>query len=154
MCSQKPRDTIRQKQLLLSSVTFSSGRGQLKCDDTRAENRFRLSAKRTSPFKSAGGGQFSRLLAAEVCPSVVVMLDMPCSEAVWRVLATHSIRQFPPSLPFPCVTLCHHISTGLYYCHWDTAVYRIILLSHTKHACVGAARDTASRKEAHCKTQQ
>jgi hypothetical protein len=26
-----------------------------KCDGTRAENRFRLSAKRTSPFKSAGG---------------------------------------------------------------------------------------------------
>ena len=30
-----------------------SGRHQLKCDGTRAENRFRLSAKRTSPFKSA-----------------------------------------------------------------------------------------------------
>ena len=30
-------------------------RGQLKCDGTRAETRFRLSAKRTSPFKSAGG---------------------------------------------------------------------------------------------------
>ena len=28
--------------------------GQLKCDGTRAENRFRLLAKRTSPFKSAG----------------------------------------------------------------------------------------------------
>jgi hypothetical protein len=31
-----------------------SGCGQLKCDGTRAETRFRLSAKRTSPFKSAG----------------------------------------------------------------------------------------------------
>ena len=30
-------------------------RGQLKCDGKRAENRFRLSAKRTSPFKLAGG---------------------------------------------------------------------------------------------------
>ena len=30
--------------------------GQLKCDGTRAETRFRLSAERTSPFKSAGGG--------------------------------------------------------------------------------------------------
>ena len=30
------------------------GRGQLKCDGTRAETRFRLSAKRTSLFKSAG----------------------------------------------------------------------------------------------------
>ena len=57
-------------------------RGQLKCDGTRAETRFRLSAKQTSPFKSAGGRQFSRLLAAEVCASAVVMLDTPCSEVV------------------------------------------------------------------------
>jgi len=59
----------------------------------------------TSPFKSAGGRQFSRLLAAEVCASAVVMLDTPCSEVVWRVLATHSTRQFPlhfPSLASPC----------------------------------------------------
>jgi len=32
-----------------------AGRLRLKCDGTRAETRFRLSAKRTSPFKSAGG---------------------------------------------------------------------------------------------------
>ena len=31
-------------------------------DDTCAETRFGLSAKRTSPFKSAGWRQFSRLL--------------------------------------------------------------------------------------------
>ena len=77
---------------------------------------FVFRAKRTSPFKSAGGRQFSRLLAAEVCASAVVMLDTPCSEVVWRVLATHCIRQFPPSLSLPCVTVCHHISTWLYYC--------------------------------------
>jgi hypothetical protein len=34
-------------------------RGQLKCDGTRAETRFRLSAKRTSPFKSAGASVHS-----------------------------------------------------------------------------------------------
>ena len=45
------------------------------------------------------GRQFSRLLAAEVCTSAVVMLDTPCSEVMWRVLATHSIRQFPLHLP-------------------------------------------------------
>ena len=45
------------------------------------------------------GRQFSRLLATEVCASTVVMLDTPCSEVVWRVLATHSIRQF--HLHFP-----------------------------------------------------
>ena len=49
------------------------------------------------------GRQFSRLLAAEVCPSAAVMvgmLDTPCSPV------SHS-------LPLPCVTVCHHISTGL-----------------------------------------
>ena len=58
--------------------------------------------------------QFSRLLEAELCAWAVVMLDTPYSEVVWRVLATHSIRQFPPSLPLPCVTVCHHISIVLY----------------------------------------
>jgi len=51
------------------------------------------------------GHQFSRLLAAEVCASAVVMLDTPCSEVVWSVLATHSICQFPlhfPSRVSPC----------------------------------------------------
>ena len=51
--------------------------------------------------------QFSRLLAAEVCASAVVILDTPCSEVVWRVLATHSIRQFP--LHFP--TLHHRVTS-------------------------------------------
>jgi len=60
------------------------------------------------------GRQFSRLLAAEVCASAVVMLDTPCSEVVWRVLVTNSIRQFPPSLPLSCVTVCYHVSTGVY----------------------------------------
>ena len=32
----------------------NNARGQLKCDGTRAETRFRLSAKRRSPFNSAG----------------------------------------------------------------------------------------------------
>jgi hypothetical protein len=48
------------------------------------------------------GRQFSRLLAAELCASAVVMvimLDTPCSEVVWRVLAILSIFQFPLHLP-------------------------------------------------------
>ena len=45
------------------------------------------------------GRQFSRPLAAEVCASAVVMLDTPCTEVVWRVLATHCIRQFPLHFP-------------------------------------------------------
>ena len=53
------------------------------------------------------GRQFSRLLAVEVCASGVVMLDTPCSEVVWRVLVTHSIRQFPLHFPpFPRASPC------------------------------------------------
>ena len=90
---------------LKRAVLVPTARGRLKCDGTRAETRFRLSAKLTSPFKSAGGRQFSRLLAADVCASAVVMMVTPCSEVVRRVLATHSIRQFPlhfPSRESPC----------------------------------------------------
>ena len=64
------------------SRDWAGVRLSLKCDGPRAETRFRLSAKRTSPFKSAGGRQFSRLLAAELCASAVVILDTPCSEVV------------------------------------------------------------------------
>ena len=35
-------------------VKFLLSTVRLKCDGTRAETRFRLSAKRTSPFKPAG----------------------------------------------------------------------------------------------------
>ena len=62
------------------------------------------------------GRQFSRLLAAEVCASAVVMLDTPCSEVVWGVLATHSIRQFPlhfPSRASPCATTFQLDSTTM-----------------------------------------
>ena len=69
--------------IIICNISISSSyRDQLKCDGTRAENKFRLSSKQTSPFKSAGGRQFSRLLAVEVCASAVIMLDTPCSEVV------------------------------------------------------------------------
>ena len=64
--------------------------------------------------------QFSRLLAAGVCASAVVMLDTPCSEVVWRVLATHCIRQFPlhfPSRPSPCAITFQLDSTTVEYEH-------------------------------------
>ena len=85
-----------------------SCRGQLKCDGTRAETRFRRSAKRTSPFKLAGGVSsvdYWQPRCAHQLLLLVVMLDTPCFEVVWRVLATNSIRQFPlhfPSRASPC----------------------------------------------------
>ena len=40
--------------LLAHTLQLSAVRLRLKCDGTRSETRCRLSAKRTSPFKSAG----------------------------------------------------------------------------------------------------
>ena len=80
-------------------------RPRLRCDGTRAETRFRLSVKRTSPFKSAGGVGSVDYSQPRCAASAVVMLDTPCSEVVWRVLVTHSIHQFPvhfPSRASPC----------------------------------------------------
>ena len=68
---------------------------RLKCDGTRAETSFRLSGETDESIWIGGGSQFSRLMAAELCVSAFVMLDTPRSEVLWRVLATHSIRQFP-----------------------------------------------------------
>ena len=59
------------------------------------------------------GRQFSRLMAAEVCASAVVMLDKPCSEVVKGTdYPLHS--PVSPSLPLPCAIVCHHVSTGVY----------------------------------------
>ena len=60
------------------------------------------------------GRQFVLVLVAELCASAVVMLDTPCSEVVWSVLAIHSIRQFPlhfPSRASPCAVTFQRDST-------------------------------------------
>jgi hypothetical protein len=86
---------------------------RLKYDGTRAETRFLLSAKRTSPFKSAGasvqsttgsrGGRISGSNAGyTMFRGSVESTGYPLHSPV------------SPSLPLPCVTVCHHVSTGLY----------------------------------------
>ena len=52
-CVSVSRPVALQQHILAYSLN-QLVRLLLKCDGTRAETRFRLSAKRTSPFKSAG----------------------------------------------------------------------------------------------------
>jgi hypothetical protein len=73
------------------------------------------------------GRQFSRLLAVEVCASTVVMLDTTCSEVVWRVLATHSIRHFP--FIFPPVR--HHVPSHF---NW-TLPYNVRRVTSNSQIC-------------------
>jgi len=57
------------------------------------------------------GHQFSRLLAAEACASVLVMLDTSRS----KVVAGYSLHSpASPSLPIPCVTMYHQVSNALH----------------------------------------
>jgi hypothetical protein len=66
------------------------------------------------------GRQFSRLLAAEVCASAVVMLDTIFRGSV-KGTGYPLNSLVSPSLPLPCVTVCHHISTQLYHLNSSTA---------------------------------
>jgi hypothetical protein len=67
------------------------------------------------------GHQFSRLLAAEVCASAVVMLDTPCSEVVWRVLATPTPFA---SFPFTSPHVRHRVPSHF---NWTLLLYLITL---------------------------
>ena len=85
------------------------------------------------------GHQYSRILAAEVCASAVVMLDTPCSEVVWRVLATHSIRQFPlhfPSFASLCAVTFQQEST-LYLLDVLKKIYKF--WSFVIRNCIGSS---------------
>jgi hypothetical protein len=88
---------------------------RLKCDGTRAETIFRLSAKRTSPFKSAGASVQSTTGSRGVrIGGSNVGYTMFRGSVKSTGYPVHS--PVSPSLPLPCVTVCHHISTALY--HW------------------------------------
>jgi len=102
--------------------------GQLKCDGTRAETRFRLSAKRTSPFKSAGASVQSTAGSRGVRISGS---NGGCTMFRGSVKGTGYPLHSPvsPSLPLPCVTVCQHISTGLYLSQqgWRRFVFRDVM---------------------------
>ena len=86
---------------------------RLKYDDTRAEIRFRLTAKHTSPFKSAGASVQSTTGSRSVRIS-----GSNAGYTMFRgsVKGTGYQLHSPvsPSLPLSCDTVCHHISTRLY----------------------------------------
>jgi hypothetical protein len=108
---------------------------RLKCDGTHTETRFRLSAKRTSPFKSARASVQSTTGSRGVHIS-----GSNAGYTLFRgslgVLATHSIRQFPlhfPSRASPYAIRFQLDSTTEYLtqqmrCHIDQCHYNSIQL--------------------------
>jgi len=76
---------------------------------------FVFRAKRTSPFKSAGGG--ASFQSTTDCRGVRISSNN-AGYTIFRgsVKGTGYPLHSPvsPSLPLPCVTVCHHIWTGVY----------------------------------------
>jgi len=58
---------------------------------------------------------------------MVVMLDTPCSRGGVKGTGYTLHSAVSPSLPLPCVTVCHHVSTGLY--HTPFRAYKVALTS-------------------------
>ena len=84
----------------------------MKCDGIGAETRFCLWAKRTSPFKSAGASVQSTGSRGVRISGSYAGYTMFRGNVKGTGYPLHS--PVSPSLPLPCVTVCHHISTGLY----------------------------------------
>ena len=119
---RKQRKRTRLQLLFLTDVYLNKfvlqaswrGRLRLKCDGTRAETRLRLSAKRTSPLKSAGASVQSttgnRGVRIGGSNAGYTMFRGSLKSTGYPLHSPVS-----PSLPLPCVTVCNHISTRLYY---------------------------------------
>jgi len=106
---------------------------RLKCDGTRAETRFRLSAKQRSPFKSAVASVQSTNGSRGVRVS-----GNDAGYTMFRgsVKSTGYLLHSPvsPSLPLPCVTVCNQISTGPY-----------MITFRTKTSFIGRGEKTVQR---------
>ena len=123
-------------------VNFTFLRPRFKCNGTRAENTFRLSAKRTSPFKSAGASvqstTGSRGVRISGSNAVYTMLRGSVKGTGYPIHSPVS-----PSLPLPCVTVCHHISTGLYLI-LTRKLMELLQITHfnNKCACIDLLKPT------------
>jgi hypothetical protein len=118
---------------MIKTYSTAHCRGQLKCDGTRPETRFRLSAKRTSPFKSAGASVQSTTGSRGVRIS---------GSNVGYTMFRGSVKStgYPlhspvsPLLPLPCVTGCHHVSAGVLSCSGQRLLFSLIPASmHLSH---------------------
>jgi hypothetical protein len=110
------KDLRLERETTSVSETVGVGRQRLKCDGTRAETRFRLLAKRTSPFKAAGasvqsttGSRGVRISGSNagytMFPGSVKNTGYPLLSPVF------------PSLSLSCVTVCHS------HFNWTLPVY-------------------------------
>ena len=125
---------------------FPCCRLRLKCDGTRAETRFSLPAKRTSPFKSA------RASFQSTTGSRGVRISGSNGRNAGYVMFWGSVKitGYPlhspvcPSFPLPCVTVCHHISTGLYYGCIPLYGRGVVTFAWSEEMCIAAVSNVST----------
>jgi len=93
---------------------LEEGIARSKRDGTRTETRFSLSLKWTSPFKSAGVSVQSTAGSRGVRISRQ-QLYRPCSFVQCEAAGCPLQLNLSPSLPLPCVTVCHQVPNALYH---------------------------------------
>jgi len=105
-------------------IRLDDCRGQLKCNGTSAETKFRLSVKRTNPFKSAGASVHSptgsRSVRISGSNAGYTMFRGSVKGTGYPLHSSVSL-----SLPHLCVTVCHRISTGVYKVMTTTHALRL-----------------------------
>jgi len=105
--------TAGRRENAIDDNERNEGRLRLKRNGTSTETRFRLSPKRTSPFISAGASVQSTTASRGVRISGSnAGYTMFRGSVKGTGYTLHS--PVPPSLPLPCVAMCHYVSTGLY----------------------------------------
>ena len=112
--------SVVDRNVVMRRMTVRRARAER--DGTRAEITFRLSPKRTSPFKSVGASVQSTAgsRGVRISLSNAGYTTFGCGV---RVLATHSIRQFPlhfPSRASPCATKFRTSSTSYFVRRWPS----------------------------------
>ena len=130
------RFTVLSINIATSYFLFftSTCRLRLKCDGTRAETRFHLLAKRTSPFKSAGVSVQSTIGSR----GVSISGSNAGYTMFWGSVKGTGYPLHSPvshSLPLPCVTMCHHISTGLPFLSISPSLLCLSPLSPGEYLC-------------------
>ena len=104
---------FRGRSIFVPSNVEKCGIARSKSDGKRAETRFGLSAKRASPFKSAGVSVQSTAGSRGVRISEQ-QLFRPCSDVQWKTTGYPLHSHLSPSLPLPWVTVCHQVLNALY----------------------------------------
>jgi hypothetical protein len=118
---------------------------RLKCDGTSTETTFSLLAKWTSTSKSAGA-------SVQSTPGSWGVRISGSNAGYTKFRGSVKSTGYPlyspvsPSPPLPCITVCHHISTGFYLMTWTSICKFWTRMQHVRKSCYIGINNSKDRK--------